>query len=88
MSRPAQPKEQSPIINIYSFFPPITITSLFPVSDPSFLLFITAGSVIVLIAITESILSYSDIALVLNNISRFLFPILGFGAIFWLLTNI
>jgi hypothetical protein len=92
MSRPATTiQKKTPLRNnIYSFFPPITIGSFFPVHDLEFSLFLLSGGVIVIIAIMDRFLTGTDASsagILLSNIARVAFPVVGFGSVLWLLTQ-
>jgi hypothetical protein len=69
-----------------AFFPAITPKSFFPIHDTDFLLFLVGAGVIVGSAFLQHItarIGSTIIADVLSSISRFMFPIVVYGAIFW-----
>ncbi len=91
MSRPAHPIERNIPVQIYSFFPPITVKAFFPLHDPTFLLFTLACGTVIVIALTEKILATNGLTGIAGGISSFLkfaFPIGSFGLIFWFLFHI
>lgn len=82
MNRPAiLPQKKTPIqSNIYSLFPPITITPFFPVGDPVFALFLLGGALIAGIALSETAFASNGMTAVSSAISslvRFALPIVG-----------
>lgn len=80
--------KKSLVKSIYSFFPPITISSFFPVAEPSFALFLVGGAVITLVALTEygtASQGFQDISIFISGITKILFPLVGYGVIFWFL---
>ncbi|MGE8079237.1 hypothetical protein [Peribacillus loiseleuriae] len=77
--------------NIYSFFPPITISSFIPVGDPAFALFLIGGSLITVIALSEYLFAsggLSGLAGTIAGIMKLILPIAGYGLIFWFLFQI
>lgn len=74
--------------SIYSFFPPITISSFFPVFDPAFGLFVIGGVVIATIALSEFLTASfgkTDASAFITGIAKFAFPVIGYGLVFWFL---
>lgn len=77
--------------SIYSFLPPITIKSLLPIADPMFALFLIGSSLVVVIALSESLFASSGFTEVSAGVSSFLkvaLPIVGYGLIFWLFSTL
>lgn len=80
-----------PLTPIYSFFPPITIKSFFPIHDGGFSLFLLAGSVVVIIALADRFLMSTDCSafgMYVSAFAKVAFPVVGFGAGLWLLTQL
>lgn len=77
--------------SIYSFFPPITISSFFPVFDPAFGLFVIGGGLIAVVALAEyAFASYgkTEISSFISGVFKFVFPVLGYGLVFWFLLGL
>jgi hypothetical protein len=71
-----------------AFFPAITPSSLFPIHDLDFALFVSGVGVITLAAFVEHLLAKSglpDIAYAIAGIGRFVFPVITYGTVFWFL---
>ncbi len=90
MSGPAaQILKKTPLeTSIYSFLPPITLKSFFPVHDPLFALFLASASLIAAIAFLEKIIAihgFSEVTETISNIMKVILPIIGYVLIFWFL---
>jgi hypothetical protein len=71
-----------------AFFPVITPQNLFPIHDPGFALFVIGAGLIAGSAFLERISARFGapvVAQVISDVSRFLFPVIGYGALFWFL---
>jgi hypothetical protein len=93
MSRPAASiQKKAPLIPVYSFLPPFTIKSLLPVGlDPTFTIFVIAGSTVVIFALFEYMLAefgFTEISDVLGTVFKFAFPVAGYGTILWFLSTL
>jgi hypothetical protein len=81
-ARPARPTRA------YSgFLPTVTPQNLFPINDSGFALFLAGVSVIALVAFAERGLARGglpEIAYMVAEFGRFVFPILAYGAVLWL----
>jgi hypothetical protein len=93
MSLPAKRIHQETPLNtsIYSFFPPITIKSFFPVHDLGFSLFLIGGAVILAVALADRFLMSTDtseIGMYLSSFVKVAFPVVGFGSILWLFSQL
>jgi hypothetical protein len=91
MAGPHHPqKETSHTNSIYvmsAFFPTITPGSFFPIHDTGFALFLISGSVIVSSAFFQHLsakIGFTGVSEAISSISGFVFPIVVYGAIFWL----
>lgn len=93
VSLPPTPiQKRTPLLPLYSFLPPFSIKSLLPVGlDPTFTIFVMAGSAVVLVALTEYFLAefgFTGIARVLSSVFNVMLPVVGFGTIFWFLSTL
>ena len=92
--QPSKPTQSKKPLNtsIYSFFPPITISSFFPVlSDPTFGLFVIGCGLITIVGFAEYVLALSgnsEISAYIAGISKVVFPIIGYGLLFWFLLSL
>jgi len=74
--------------SIYGFIPPITLKGLFPLHEPAFVLFLIGGGLIAATAFSEKILTvngFTNITGVVSRVTKIMFPVLGYGALFWLI---
>jgi hypothetical protein len=79
-------RQPSPNTSIYSIFPAITPGSFFPVHDPVFALFLTGSAAIAGSAFFQHFAAKNGspaISEAIGVISRFVFPVIVYGAIFW-----
>lgn len=93
MSRPATliQKKKSPLRPVYSFFPTISIKSMFPFgTDPIFTVFIIGCSLLLVIVVSETLLAkngFTEIASFISTTLKYTLPVIVFGsAICFLLT--
>jgi len=91
MARNHVQKETPHTKNIYrhaGYFPVITPHNLFPFHDPGFLVFAAGVGLIVGSAFLERLFARSGslvVAETISDVSRFLFPLIGYGVLFWFL---
>jgi hypothetical protein len=85
-------QKKIPLPPVYSFLPPFTIKSLLPVGlDPTFTIFVIAGSTVVIFALFEYMLAefgFTEISDVLGTVFKFAFPVAGYGTILWFLSTL
>jgi hypothetical protein len=83
--KPAQPVRST---RAYSgFLPTITPQNLFPIHDGGFALFLAGVGAIALVAFAERGLARGglpEMAYMVAEFGRFVFPILAYGAVLWL----
>jgi hypothetical protein len=81
-TRPALPKRA------YSgFLPTVTPQNLFPIHDGGFALFLVGVGTIALVAFAERGLARGglpEMAYIVAEFGRFVFPVLAYGAVLWL----
>jgi hypothetical protein len=93
MSPPAASiRKKIPLQTVYSFLPPFTIKSFLPVGiDPMFTIFLVAGGVVVLVAVSEYLLAeagFTEISGFMTGLFKFLLPVVGYGSILWFLATL
>jgi hypothetical protein len=69
------------------FLPTVTPQNLFPIHDGGFALFLAGVGAIALVAFTERGLARGglpEIAYMVAEFGRFVFPVLAYGAVLWL----
>jgi hypothetical protein len=85
------PKQRHLPAHVYSFFPPITLKSFFPIHDGGFSLFLLAGGIILIIALADRFLmntETSEIGIYISSFAKVAFPVVGFGSVLWLFTQL
>lgn len=93
MSPPAAiiPKRKPLPTSLYSFFPPITIKSFFPIHDFGFSLFLTTGGIVLVLALADRFFTStetSEVGMYLSSFAKVAFPVVGFGSVLWLFTQL
>jgi hypothetical protein len=85
-------QKKAPLLPVYSFLPPFTIKSLLPIGlDPTFTIFIIAGTSVVVLALFEYTLAefgFTEISDIMGTIFKFAFPVVGYGTILWFLSTL